>query len=59
MAIDQDLTEPPAFMRAFAKHTKNLYIALRKEGFSEKQTMTLLAEVISSTFSNVTPPEEK
>ena len=41
-------TEPSADLRLMASTLWQMYVALTKEGFSEKQALTIIGEIIAS-----------
>jgi hypothetical protein len=50
------MSEPPAGMRQYAKMLRELYVALRQEGFTAEQAMSLLN---TNILAHANPPKEE
>lgn len=44
--------EPPADARAGAAACRSMYVALRKEGFTDRQALTIVGQMIGAAVSS-------
>jgi hypothetical protein len=44
--------EPPADLRAAAANIRVMYVALRKEGFTDRQALVIVGQMIASASSD-------
>jgi hypothetical protein len=49
---DNDAVEPSAAMRAGAHSIREIFIALTMEGFSEKQALVIVGQMMSAAFNS-------
>ena len=42
--------EPSADMREFAKHLRQMFVALKLEGFTEQQAMSVIGTTLAASF---------
>lgn len=47
---DKPRTEPSADLRLMASQFHQLFVALRDEGFTEKQALVVIGEVLRASF---------
>jgi hypothetical protein len=52
MAEEFNATEPTADMREAAKAIRGIYVALRKEGFTESQALVIVGQVLAANSEN-------
>lgn len=57
MVLSHSEHEATAVARSFARSMRDMFIALRSEGFTEKQALAILGEVLSGVIGTALKEE--